>query len=161
MSQQNNNYQVKVNNFSFELTAEALQQADIIQVQPHMYHVLEQHRSVTVTIISSTDKHVTVAIGEERFEVAIKDGFDQMLDQLGFSKVSVKQVKDVKAPMPGLVLSIAVTEGQAVKENERILILEAMKMENSILMPNDAVIKRIAVKPGQAVEKGQVLIELA
>ena len=62
--------------------------------------------------------------------------------------------------MPGLVLEIAVTEGQEVKEGDKILILEAMKMENSILIHTNAKIKRIAVSAGQAVDKGQVLVEL-
>ena len=62
--------------------------------------------------------------------------------------------------MPGMVLQINVTEGQLVHAGDKILILEAMKMENSILVQADAVIKRIAITRGQAVEKGQVLIEL-
>jgi biotin carboxyl carrier protein len=62
--------------------------------------------------------------------------------------------------MPGQVLQIAVTEGQQVQEGDTILILVAMKMENSIRINTDATIKRIAVNPGQAVDKGQVLVEL-
>ena len=62
--------------------------------------------------------------------------------------------------MPGLVLQIAVQDGQQVNEGDKILILEAMKMENSILVHADAMIKKIIVSAGQAVEKGQVLVEL-
>jgi biotin carboxyl carrier protein len=62
--------------------------------------------------------------------------------------------------MPGLVLEVSVTDGQPVNEGDRILILEAMKMENSILIHADATIKKVNVKAGQAVEKGQVLVEL-
>jgi biotin carboxyl carrier protein len=46
-----------------------------------------------------------------------------------------------------------------VKENEQLLILEAMKMENSILSPRDGIIKSISVAKSQAVDKGQLLIE--
>jgi biotin carboxyl carrier protein len=53
-----------------------------------------------------------------------------------------------------------VSQGQQVKEGDRILILVAMKMENSITADADVTIKRIAVKAGDAVEKGQVLVEL-
>jgi biotin carboxyl carrier protein len=63
--------------------------------------------------------------------------------------------------MPGLVLEIAVSEGQQVHKGDTILILVAMKMENSIMINTEAIIKRIAVSAGQAVEKGQVLVELA
>ena len=79
---------------------------------------------------------------------------------MGFGKASIKQVKEIKAPMPGLVLEIAVTDGQEVSEGDKLLILEAMKMENSIMIQTSAIIKKVSVSAGQAVEKGQVLVEL-
>src|SRR4029079_3408078 len=96
----------------------------------------------------------------ETFDIEIKDSLDQVLDQMGFGKSSIKQVKEIKAPMPELVLEIAVADGQEVKEGDKLLILEAMKMENSIMIGTDAIIKKISVSAGQAVEKGQVLLEL-
>ena len=62
--------------------------------------------------------------------------------------------------MPGLVLEVNVSEGQEVKEGDKILILVAMKMENSLMIHADATIKKICVKAGDPVEKGQVLVEL-
>ena len=96
----------------------------------------------------------------ETFHIEIKDEMDQVVEKMGFGKASNKQIKEIKAPMPGLVLEIAVSEGQEVAEGDKILILGAMKMENSILINTRATIKRIAVSAGQAVEKGQVLVEL-
>jgi biotin carboxyl carrier protein len=61
--------------------------------------------------------------------------------------------------MPGLILEINVAVGQHVAENDPLLILEAMKMENSFLSPRDGIIKSIVVVKGQAVDKGQLLIE--
>ncbi|MNS88855.1 Methylmalonyl-CoA carboxyltransferase 1.3S subunit [compost metagenome] len=63
--------------------------------------------------------------------------------------------------MPGLILKVLVTEGQAIKKGEPVLILEAMKMENVFKAPGDAVVKAIRIEERQAVEKGEVLIELA
>jgi biotin carboxyl carrier protein len=71
-----------------------------------------------------------------------------------------KQLAHIKAPMPGLVLDISVKEGQVIDQGDRILILEAMKMENSIMNPSKATIKKILVTKGQAVERGQLLVEL-
>jgi biotin carboxyl carrier protein len=79
---------------------------------------------------------------------------------MGFGSAANKMIKEIKAPMPGLVLEIAVADGQQVKQGDRLLILEAMKMENSIMIHTDARIKKIGVCAGQAVEKGQVLVEL-
>ena len=83
-----------------------------------------------------------------------------MLDVMGFGIATAKQIKEVKAPMPGMVLEIAVSDGQEVNEGDKILILGAMKMENSIMIQTNAKIKKVAVAVGQAVEKGQVLVEL-
>ena len=65
----------------------------------------------------------------------------------------------IKAPMPGLILEINVKVGQEVKEDEPLLILEAMKMENIITSPRDGIIKSISVNKTDAVEKNQLLIE--
>ncbi|PHK07691.1 acetyl-COA carboxylase, partial [Nostoc linckia z13] len=62
-------------------------------------------------------------------------------------------------PIPGLILEISVSVGQEVKENDNLLILEAMKMENTFVSPRAGVIKSIAVNKGDAVDKGQLLIE--
>jgi biotin carboxyl carrier protein len=61
--------------------------------------------------------------------------------------------------MPGLILEIGVEVGQIVKENDCLLILTAMKMENSFLSPRDGVIKSISVSVGDSVVKGDLLIE--
>ena len=60
--------------------------------------------------------------------------------------------------MPGLVLSLKVAEGQAVSAGDPLLVLEAMKMENEIKAPFDAVVKSVNVSAGDAVQNGQLLI---
>jgi biotin carboxyl carrier protein len=67
-------------------------------------------------------------------------------------------VSDLKAPMPGLVLQILVEPGQEIKKGDKILILEAMKMENAIKAPADAIVAQIHINPGTAVDKNQLLI---
>jgi biotin carboxyl carrier protein len=83
-----------------------------------------------------------------------------MLDHMGYNAVSTKVVKEIKAPMPGLVLDISVQEGDVLANGQRVVILEAMKMENSIVMHGEAKVKKVHVVKGQAVDKGQVLVEL-
>jgi biotin carboxyl carrier protein len=61
--------------------------------------------------------------------------------------------------MPGLVLSINIAVGDVLAKGETILILEAMKMENLIKATSDVTIKSIAINQGQAVVKGQLLVE--
>jgi len=67
---------------------------------------------------------------------------------------------DVTAPMPGSVLSIAVSEGQQVKEGQLLLIFEAMKMENELMAPCSGTIKKIHVTKGTALESGMLLVSI-
>ena len=64
------------------------------------------------------------------------------------------------APMPGLVRSVNVVEGEAVKKGQTLLTVEAMKMEIRIQAKSDGVVKKLLVKQGQTVEREQVLIEI-
>jgi biotin carboxyl carrier protein len=156
-------FALKANEFLFQLDESDLDATDIVEISPGVYSVIQNNQSVMVKVLpkGADAKLLRVEVNGEPFDIQIKDSLDQQLDTLGFNKISGKKVNTVKAPMPGLVIDVAVSEGQELKEGERLLILEAMKMENSILMPNDGQVKRVLVKPGQAVEKGQVLVELA
>lgn len=66
----------------------------------------------------------------------------------------------IDCPMPGKILDIKVSEGQSVKSGQTLLILEAMKMENEIVSPVDAVVKKVAVQKGDMVESNDPLIIL-
>ncbi len=67
----------------------------------------------------------------------------------------------VKSPMPGNILKINVSQGQAVKEGDVLIVLEAMKMENEITAPKAGSIAQIAVSKGQVVETGSPLVVIA
>jgi len=68
--------------------------------------------------------------------------------------------KEIKSYIPGTIIKLKVKEGAKVKAGETILILEAMKMMNKVLMPFDGKVKRICVTEGEKVPKGQLMIEL-
>ncbi len=155
-------FKILVNGFVFHFSRSELESLDLVAISPTEFNMLNGHQSVNARLLKADllNKTFSIETGGETFEVVIKDALDQQLEQMGFGTAMGKQVKEIKAPMPGLVLEIAVTDGQVVREGDRILILEAMKMENSILIHADATIKKVAVVAGQAVEKGQVLVEL-
>lgn len=68
----------------------------------------------------------------------------------------------IKAVIPGTIISVHVSEGQKLKKDDRMLILEAMKMQNRIICPDDDVyVKHINVEEGQRVPKNELMIELA
>lgn len=67
----------------------------------------------------------------------------------------------VNSPLPGSVISVAVTEGQAVKKGDTLLVLESMKMENPIMADCDGTVTKIAVAPGQSVMQDDLLVVIA
>lgn len=68
---------------------------------------------------------------------------------------------DILAPMPGAVLEVLVAEGDGVERNQTVVVMESMKMELLITAPHDGVVRRVSVQPGQQVERGMRLLELA
>jgi propionyl-CoA carboxylase alpha chain len=80
-------------------------------------------------------------------------------------RMPAKQVADtgkaVRCPMPGLVLTIAVAEGQEVKAGEPLAVVEAMKMENVLRAERDGTVKTISVKPGDSLTVDAVIMEFA
>lgn len=66
----------------------------------------------------------------------------------------------VKSPLPGSVIKVVVTEGQAVKKGDTLLVLESMKMENPIMAEQDGTVKQIVVAAGQNVMQDDVLLVL-
>ena len=69
--------------------------------------------------------------------------------------------KSVRCPMPGLIVSLAVGEGQEVKAGETLAVVEAMKMENILRAERDGTIKKITVKTGDSVAVDAVIMEFA
>jgi biotin carboxyl carrier protein len=134
--------------------------ADIQQLNASVYHILNDLKSYNVEVIglNKEAKTAEIKVNGTTYTVTAKDRFDILLDQLGMGTLNTTKVSEIKAPMPGLVLKLFVTEGTAVQKGDNLFILEAMKMENIIKSPADVVVKTVKIKPGDKVEQGQVLL---
>jgi len=146
------------NNKSVEINSNTLP-LDLLQNGNHL-HFVWKGKSVNVEVlsISKEEKKVVLKINNKTAEVRLEEPLDALLNSLGFSSANSAKIKQVKSPMPGLVLSISAEVGKEIKKDEPLLILEAMKMENVIKSPTDGIVKSISVNAGQAVEKGSVMI---
>ncbi len=91
-------------------------------------------------------------------DVRVADRRRMLLEKMGMAAAAAGVERELLAPMPGKVLSVAVAPGTVVQEGDAVAVLEAMKMENLIRSPRTGVVAGVAVVPGQAVEKGAVLL---
>lgn len=134
---------------------------DVVRISENLYHVIWKNRSFNVEVIESNvaEKTFKLLINGNLYETSVKDQFDLLLEGLGMQATAVKKINNLKAPMPGLIQSIAVEPGQGVQKGETLLVLVAMKMENIIKSAGDGVVKTLKIVPGEIVEKNQVLIE--
>jgi biotin carboxyl carrier protein len=157
-----NSYHVKVNNnFDFEIDKQSVLKLDSLQVSDSEFHVLHNNYSykTEITEANFNQKSYTVKVNSNTYIVTIFNELDLLIKEMGFEIDRTKEVEEIKAPMPGLILDISVEIGQEVKEDGALLILEAMKMENVLISPRDGIIKSISVSKGDTVEKNQLLIE--
>jgi biotin carboxyl carrier protein len=138
-------YKAIVNNKSFEIEQQSddftvngeMFQWDLSKISDGYFHILHQQKSYRAEVVKVdvATKTSVIKINGRAYPV------------------------ELKAPMPGLIIDLKVKEGDVVKANDVLLILEAMKMENIIKSPGEGIVKSVKVKKGDSVEKSQVLIE--
>ncbi len=106
------------------------------------------------------DDNWQVLLRGRLYPVTVEDEREKRLRAAAGGGVAETGEFHLRAPMPGLVVAISVTEGQSVKKGQVILILESMKMQNEIKAPRDGTIGRIRVKAGDTVEQKQMLLSV-
>ena len=132
-----------------------------IQLSELRSHWIVNGKSMNVELlqVNAITKEFIVKVNNRPYTLQLKDRFDDLLKSLGMEQVSEKKMKEIKAPMPGLVLNVMVHEGDVVEKDTPLIILEAMKMENVIKAVSAAVVKKVNATKGVPVEKGAVLVE--
>jgi len=165
-------YKAKVNDKEFEINpgkspdvflvnGEEIK-LDLLKLKEGSFHIIQNHHSYNIEVlaINVDEKNMELRVNNNNYRVQLKDQYDELLHRLGMDEMTSNKVNDLKAPMPGLVIGVNVSEGQSIKKGDVLITLEAMKMENTLKAVADAVVKKVAVKKGSAVEKNEVLIYL-
>ena len=126
-----------------------------------LIHLLLGKDSWTVACQQLDNRRWALGAAGERFEVEVQDDRSKQIEALTGQQRKAAVGGVVKAPMPGLVVRVEVTMGQAVAAGEGLVVVEAMKMENELRAPSTGVVAQIHVKAGDRVEKGAALVTLA
>jgi acetyl/propionyl-CoA carboxylase alpha subunit len=95
-----------------------------------------------------------------RYEVEALDERTRTIRELSGASAAASGPAPLKAPMPGMIVRVAVQAGDAVVPGQSLIVMEAMKMENELRATVPATVKAVLVQPGTAVEKGALLLEL-
>lgn len=133
---------------------------DIFEVKEGIYSIIKERKSFNSEVIKfdKEERIFHIRVNNNVYKVQLRDRFDDLLHELGMDAAKSKKVSELKAPMPGLVVEVCINEGQEVKKGDKLVVLEAMKMENILKAPADAVVKKISITKGQTVEKNEALI---
>jgi len=122
-------------------------------LEPGVYSIIMDGASYEVSVREDKKGYV-VEVGPHFIPVRVEDP----LQSRGEVTSPVQGDAVISSPMPGRVVGVKVEVGQAVKEGEGVVLVEAMKMENELHAPKDGKVKKITVKVGDAVEAGQDLV---
>jgi biotin carboxyl carrier protein len=98
-----------------------------------------------------------ISLGDREFQVHLRDPLEREVAGHGFAAAGPQELR---APIPGKVVSIAVAAGDTVAAGAPLVVLEAMKMQNQICAEGPGTVDSVAVTPGMTVEGGQVLVVL-
>jgi acetyl/propionyl-CoA carboxylase alpha subunit len=131
---------VKLNDFSWNM---------ILEGKTYSFVLLDKDPATQSWILEVNGKRV---------KASVTTAMDKLLKEMGIDTQAAKKVKDLKAPMPGLIREVKVKEGDVLQAGDPVLILEAMKMENVLKAPAPAVVKSLKVQAGDKVEKNAILI---
>jgi len=132
---------------------------DLQPLRPDLFSLILDDKIYTVQVASSKGAD-EISIGVHNFRVVVEDERAVLLQKLSRAEDETGQV-EVNAPMPGLVVRLLVHSGDRVKKSQRLLTIEAMKMENEIKSPIDGVVDQVFIHARDVVEKDTRLVRLS
>ncbi len=148
LEKEGNIIRVKLNGEIIEL--------DAVLTEQGYCSMLYNGRSYNAECVNSSEGKYTVTTNFRRYEVALDNLKKRYIR--GGSAADDEVQDNIKAPMPGKIVKILVQPGQAVKEGDALIIIEAMKMQSTYTAAQDSIVDRVEVEEGEAVLTDQLLI---
>ncbi len=142
-----NSIEVNVGGRTYNIIAEKLNRNKLLlNIDGRIYNII---------VNSNSPSSCSVWINGRFYELKKKSGGEVQASQIKRAK---KQ--DIRTSMPGRIVRVLVKEGEKVKENQPVMVLEAMKMQNEIKSPQAGIITKIGAKLGDSVETGALLFSV-
>jgi len=143
---------------AYRITIDGIEHAvDSRQLRPGSFSLLIDQHSVACDVRSDGDRY-RVDVDGRTVELTLVDTLRH--GGVALEADAVEGPQEIRAMMPGKIVTVLVAAGDTVEKDQGILVVEAMKMENEIKSAGSGVVKEVLVKPGQAVESGEVLARL-
>ncbi len=149
-----NEYQVEVSGSKLSVNGEPLQ-ANLVQLNELGLFQLRREQGKRELHLRANGGNAYSVLAGGRYVVAQVEKARGRLFRKAQSAAG-----DVKAPMPGLVVAVNVTEGQLVEKGQVVAVLESMKMQMEFKAPIPGKVTKIDVQPGQQVEKGKLMVRV-
>ena len=143
----------------FLIKTENDMEIDCVKISQHSYSLILNGQSHNL-IINAHLNGYNVTVDHHTHLVHVHDEVDILLEQFGLQPDKFSHAGEIHAQIPGLVSQIFVKKGDKVKVNQKLFILEAMKMENEIDSPVSGTIDHIYCKAGDKVEKGNIIMDI-
>jgi biotin carboxyl carrier protein len=129
----------------------------VSQISENGYSILCDGESFRVTVENESDEY-RVAVNQYTYNITLTDGTKIILEEVGGGRAN--HTGELHAPIPGLVSSILVSQGESVSSGQRLIIIDAMKMENEITSPISGIVNVISVEVGSSVNKNELLLTI-
>jgi biotin carboxyl carrier protein len=125
-----------------------------------LYSLIVDGRSFDI-LIDEYDESFLVVMLDGLFEVKVQDERTRRLAGLRRGPVAPVGEVLIKAPMPGVVVDVPVSEGQPMETGDIVVVLESMKMQNEFRAPRAGIVHTVRVKPGDKVDQNQILVTIS
>jgi len=134
-------------------------QFDLVQLSVNSYSLLLNDKSHYLTINKQPERY-EITVDHYTYLVQVQDEMDILLEKFGMQSNTSSHAGEIHAQIPGLVSQLFVKPGDNVDIGQKLLILEAMKMENEIDSPISGIVNNIHIKSGDKVEKGELIMDI-
>ena len=124
-----------------------------------VYSLLLDGHSFEALVVASDDVWQVLMQGT-LYNVQVEDERERRLRAAGGAQLGEQREFQLKAPMPGLVISVPVREGQVVEQGDVLVILESMKMQNELRSPRAGRVTRLRAREGETVDQKETLLSV-